>query len=340
MADWTINDIPSQAGRLAVVTGTGGLGYETALALAGAGAAVIVAGRSETKGQDALRRIRAQHPHAAVSFAALDLASLDSVAAFAETFAAAHRRLDLLINNAGVMALPERQETADSFEMQLGTNYLGHFALTGHLLPLLLRGEQPRVISLSSNLHRQGQIDLSDLQSVRRYRAWPVYGQSKLAMLLFAAELQRRSDAHGWGLLSVAAHPGWAHTELVANGPGAEGISARIMGLVTPLLAQSAAAGALPTLMAATAPGIEGGAYYGPLGLGNMRGAPGLNIPGAARPERRSGRAPLGCLRGADRREVRRAGRGLNRFWNHPPTRMRSAPLSTSTTGRSSFGRA
>jgi len=279
MADWTINDIPAQAGRLAVVTGTGGLGYETALALAGAGAEVIVAGRSETKGQDAIRRILAQHPGAAVSFAALDLASLDSVAAFAEKFTAAHRRLDLLINNAGVMALPERQETADGFEMQLGTNYLGHFALTGHLLPLLLRGQQPRVISLSSGLHRQGQIDFADLQAVRRYRAWPVYGQSKLAMLLFAAELQRRSDAHGWGLLSASAHPGWARTELVANGPGASGISARMMGLLAPVFGQSGAAGALPTIMASTAPEIKGGAYYGPLGLGNLRGAPGLNTP-------------------------------------------------------------
>lgn len=278
MADWTIADIPRQSGKLAVVTGaTGGLGYETALALAGAGATVVLAGRSDKKGHDAIARIRRQYPQAAVRFARLDLASQASVTTFAERLLAEGAALDLLINNAGVMAVECRQVTADGFELQFATNYLGHFALTARLLPLLQRSPLARVVSLSSNAHRQGTITFDDLQLAQGYGPWKAYGQSKLAMLLFALELQRRSDASRWGLLGMAAHPGYARTELVANGPAAGQGGAmirRIEGLIGPLFGQSAAAGALPTLFAATAPQVRAGGYYGPGGWAEMRGAP------------------------------------------------------------------
>ncbi len=277
MAGWTTNDIPPQTGTVAVVTGaTGGLGYETALALARAGAAVIVAGRNEEKGREAIQKIEAQIPHAAVTFMRIDLADMASVAAFADRLAADHPVVDLLVNNAGVMALPTRETTADGFEMQFGTNYLGHFALTAHLLPLLRRSTRPRIVSLSSVAHRRGTIDFDDLQAGRAYRPWKAYNQSKLAMLIFARELQRRSDAEGWGLRSNAAHPGWARTDLIANGPGASGSRALVRGadLVAHLFGQSAADGALPTLYAATAPDAHGGAYYGPDGIGEAKGSP------------------------------------------------------------------
>ncbi len=274
MPNWTIADIPPQTGRGAVVTGAGGLGYETALALAGAGADVILAGRNPQKATVSVNRVKAAHPEARIRFEVLDLASLASVAAFAERLAAARESLDLLINNAGIMMLPTRQTTADGFELQIGTNYLGHFALTARLLPLLRRAPSPRVVSLSSIAHRRARLDLDDLQSARAYKPWPVYGQSKLAMLIFALELQRRSDAGGWGLISNAAHPGLARTNLIENGLGA-GFSSRASAVVTGLLGQSAAAGALPTLYAATSPAALGGAYYGPAGFQEMRGPPG-----------------------------------------------------------------
>ena len=275
---WIVADIPPQAGRIAVVTGTGGLGFETALALARAGAEVVLAGRNTAKGFDAVAAIKARAPAAQVSFAPLDLADLASVAAFASAFAARHDRLDILINNAGVMALPTRQTTKDGFEMQLGTNFLGAFALTAHLLPLLRQSSTARTVQLSSLAHRRGFIDFDDLQGERLYRPWKAYSQSKLAMLIFALELQRRSDRQGWGLTSLAAHPGWAATELIANGPAtAEGLMAkitRIGGWLSPLVGQSAAAGALPTLYAATAAAVDKGGYYGPNGFREIRGAP------------------------------------------------------------------
>ena len=198
---WTRVDIPSQSGRLAVVTGaTGGLGYEAALALAAAGAEVVLAGRNDSKGASALARLRAAHPGATVRFERLDLASLASVAAFAETLLAAGRGIDLLINNAGVMAPPERQVTADGFELQFATNYLGHFALTARLLPLLRRVAGARMVNVSSLAADLEAIDLDDLQSERCYVAFRTYGMTKLAMLMFALELQRRSDAAGWGI--------------------------------------------------------------------------------------------------------------------------------------------
>jgi NAD(P)-dependent dehydrogenase (short-subunit alcohol dehydrogenase family) len=275
MTGWTSADIPPQHGRTAVITGaTGGLGYETALALAGAGATVVLTGRNKAKGQHALAEIRNRYPNASIAYEDLDLASLASVADFVDRFAARYGSLDLLINNAGVMALPKRQETADGFEMQFGTNYLGHYALTARLLPLLRHGARPRVVNLSSLAHRSGAINFSDLQSARSYSPTRAYNQSKLAMLIFAIELQRRSDAAGWGLMSNAAHPGFALTDLMANGPGTKGWMARIGRILQPFASQSAAEGALPTLFAATSPEATPGGYYGPNGFYELKGRP------------------------------------------------------------------
>jgi NAD(P)-dependent dehydrogenase (short-subunit alcohol dehydrogenase family) len=275
MTGWTIADIPPQNGRTAVVTGaTGGLGYETALALAGAGATVMLTGRNDAKGRHAIEQIRGRFPDARISYETLDLASLASVADFAARFAASHASLDLLINNAGVMALPQRQQTSDGFEMQFGTNYLGHYALTAHLLPLLRRGNQPRVVNLSSLAHRSGKIDFDDLQGAKSYNPFKAYCQSKLAMLMFALELQRRSDAAGWGLMSNAAHPGYARTDLIANGPGAGGLLGQLGKILQPFASQSAAEGALPTLFAATSPQAQPGGYYGPDWFYELKGPP------------------------------------------------------------------
>jgi len=275
MSGWTTADIPPQNGRTAVITGaTGGLGYETALALAGAGAVVVLTGRNDAKGRHAIEQIRGRFPDARISYETLDLANLASVADFAARFAAAHAALDLLINNAGVMALPKRQATADGFEMQFGTNYLGHYALTAHLLALLRRGDQPRVVNVSSLTHRWGAINFDDLQSQRSYAPAKAYSQSKLAMLMFALELQRRSDAAGWGLMSNAAHPGYARTDLIANGPGARGLLWQINKLLRPYISQSAAEGALPTLFAATSPEAKAAGYYGPNGFYELKGLP------------------------------------------------------------------
>jgi NAD(P)-dependent dehydrogenase (short-subunit alcohol dehydrogenase family) len=223
----------------------------------------------------AIAKIQSRFPAAKISYETLDLASLASVAAFAQRFAAAHSSLDLLINNAGVMALPTRQTTTDGFEMQFGTNYLGHYALTAQLLPLLRRGHEPRVVNLSSIAHRTGFIHFSDLQGERLYSPWKAYNQSKLAMLMFALELQRRSDAGSWNLMSNAAHPGWARTDLITNGPGS-GLFSFASQFVAPLLSHSAENGALPILFAATSPDARNGGYYGPNGLYELKGSPAL----------------------------------------------------------------
>lgn len=276
MAGSTQAEIPSLSGRTAVVTGaTGGLGYETALALAKAGAEVILTGRDDRKGQSAIEKISRDVSGATITFESLDLANLASVADFAQRM---HARpsLDLLINNAGVMALPRRQTTADGFEMQFGTNHLGHFALTARLLPLLRRASAPRVVSVSSLAHRTGFIDFADLQGARAYAPWKAYGQSKLATLMFALELQRRSDAAGWNLISNAAHPGFARTSLFASGPG--GLISLASDFAAPFLGHSAADGARPILFAATNPNAKPGAYYGPGGIGELRGAPAVAL--------------------------------------------------------------
>jgi len=272
---WTLADMPPQTGRRAVITGTGGLGYETALALAGAGASVVLAGRSETKGRGSVVRILNKHPQASIVFETLDLANLASIAAFAGQMEAQRQPIDLLINNAGVMAPPRRATTTDGFELQFGTNHLGHFALTGRLLPLLRAGKSPRVTTISSGAHHAGKIDFDDLQWTRRYSPWLAYGRSKLANLLFALELQRRSDQAGWGLTSNAAHPGYARTDLIANGPGLDSLSSRIGALlVAPWASQSPADGAQPLLFAATSPDARGGGYYGPSRLMELVGPP------------------------------------------------------------------
>jgi NAD(P)-dependent dehydrogenase (short-subunit alcohol dehydrogenase family) len=265
-------EIPSQLGKTAVVTGaTGGLGYETALALAKAGAEVILTGRDDRKGQSAIEKIGREVIGAKISYERLDLANLASVADFAKQMQA-RPSLDLLVNNAGVMALPRRQTTADGFEMQFGTNHLGHFALTARLMPLLRRSSAPRVVSLSSLAHRTGLIDFGDLQGERVYSPWKAYGQSKLACLMFALELQRRSDAAGWNLTSIAAHPGFARTNLFAGGPG--GLVSLATDFAAPFFGHSAADGARPILFAATSPNAKPGAYYGPGGFSELRGAP------------------------------------------------------------------
>jgi NAD(P)-dependent dehydrogenase (short-subunit alcohol dehydrogenase family) len=274
VSPWTLSDIPSQSGKLAAVTGaTGGLGYETALALAQAGAEVILLGRSDEKGRIAIDRIIRLVPSAKLRFENIDLASLASVRYGAARILAQNRPLDLLVNNAGVMNPPRRRVTVDGFELQFATNHLSHFLLTSLLLPLLRRSPHPRVVNVSSSAARIGSIHFDDLQSQRGYKGFSVYSQSKLANLLFTFELQRRSDAHGWNLISDAAHPGYALTDLIANGPGNEGLLNRIGPLLlAPFLSQSAAAGALPTLYAATSPNAKPSDYYGPDGPFELKG--------------------------------------------------------------------
>jgi NAD(P)-dependent dehydrogenase (short-subunit alcohol dehydrogenase family) len=271
MSRWTVADIPSQAGKFAIVTGPTGLGYETGLALARAGADVVLAGRNPKTGIDAAQRAAAASG-GKVRFERLDLASLASVRAFAGRIVAAGRPVDLLVNNAGVMMPPKRQLTADGFELQLGTNYLGHFALTGLLLPLL-RAARGRVVSISSISAVGASIHFDDLDFARAYRPDPSYGQSKLAMLLFAFELQRRSAGNGWGITSLAAHPGIARTDLIDKGPGATSALGVISRLL-PFVRQPVDRGALPILHAATAPEAVAGAYYGPNGFQEIRGYP------------------------------------------------------------------
>ena len=272
--DWSLADMPSQRGRIFLVTGgTSGMGYEDAKALASAGARVVIAARNPQRGQEAIARIKEQVPQAAVQFEAFDLADLASVRALGARLRETLPRLDGLINNAAVMALPERATSADGFEMQLATNYLGHFVLTAELLPLLRKSEAPRVVTLASVAVHRGSLNFDDLQATRAYDPYVVYAQSKLACLMFAFELQRRSEAAGWGIQSMASHPGIAVTELVARGPGFETeqgrrwVAMRDQGMLA-----SAAEGALSTLYAATAPEAQGGVYYGPSGPNEMRG--------------------------------------------------------------------
>jgi NAD(P)-dependent dehydrogenase (short-subunit alcohol dehydrogenase family) len=271
-ANWTASDIPDQSGRVAIVTGANsGLGLVTARELARAGARVVMTSRNEEKGREALRAVEVRAPGSQVELELLDLASLDSVRSFAERIRERHPELDLLINNAGVMATP-RRETADGFELQFGTNHLGHFALTGLLLDTLEGRDDARVVTLSSGAHRGGRIAFQNLGGERRYFRWSSYSQSKLANLIFALELDRRLRAAGSTVKSLASHPGWSATNLQTSGPPK--LDAIFMAPVNRFYAQDAEMGALPTLFAATEPGLEGGLYIGPDGVGEMRGHP------------------------------------------------------------------
>ncbi len=273
---WTAVNIPDQQGRVAVVTGANsGLGLATARALAARNALVVLACRSQKRGQDALQAIQTEQPQARLMLLPLDLADLAAIDAFAAAFLAQHDRLDILVNNAGVMALP-RQATVDGFEMQLGVNHLGHFALTGRLLPALLNTPGGRVVTVSSNLHRSGNLDFDDLNWELDYNKWPAYGRSKLANLLFAYELDRKFQTAEADVISVAAHPGYAATNLQfgRSESGGGTLNKLLMRAANALLAQSATMGALPQLYAATAPDVRGGEYYGPAGYREMRGYP------------------------------------------------------------------
>ncbi len=285
-AKWSTKQIPDQHGRTAIVTGANsGLGLVTARELARHGADVVLACRNMDKGAQAVLEIEAAAPGARVELARLDLGDLASVESFADSFRSSHEDdgLDLLINNAGVMA-PPRRETADGFELQLGTNLLGHFALSGRLIGLMQGHADARVVTLSSNAHKMGRINFDDLQSERRYTRWGAYGQSKLADLLFAQELDRRLRASGSTVKSLAAHPGYAATNLQsAAAPALDRLVMRFSNLI---IAQSADMGALPSLYAATYPGLEGGSYVGPDGIGEFRGHPRLVSPNRAARDR------------------------------------------------------
>jgi NAD(P)-dependent dehydrogenase (short-subunit alcohol dehydrogenase family) len=278
---WTVADIPDQSGRTAIVTGSNsGLGLITARELARAGARVVMACRNTAKGEDAAAQIRLDAAGADVVIAELDLGSLDSVRAFTADL---DGDVDLLVNNAGVMA-PPRRETEDGFELQFGTNHLGHFALTAGVLERMEGREDARVVTLSSGAHRIGKITFDNLQRERWYNRWTAYGQSKLANLLFALELERRLRAAGSTVKSLAAHPGYAATNL--QSAAAPLVDRLFMKVSNAVLAQSAEMGALPTLYAATAPGIEGGTFVGPDGFLEQRGHPEPVVPsGAARDE-------------------------------------------------------
>ena len=269
-ARWTCDDMPGQHGRLAVVTGANtGLGFETARILAARGASVVLAVRDTDKGKAAAARIAGTAPGVNVTVQPLDLASLESIRAAAGELRARHPAIDLLVNNAGVM-FPPRQTTPDGFELQLGTNHLGHFALTGLLLEQMLPVPGSRVVTVSSQAHRiRARINFDDLQGERSYRRVAAYSQSKLANLMFTYELHRRLSSAATTTIAVAAHPGLASTELTRNSPAASAALAR-------LISQKPAMGALPTLRAATDPRVLGGQYYGPGGIFGTRGYPEL----------------------------------------------------------------
>ena len=274
---WSPADMPDQHGRTALVTGANsGIGFHAAAELAGQGAHVLLASRDADRGRAARAAIVRELPTASIELVGLDLADLDSVARLAGQVLDRPAGLDLLINNAGVMAVPRRRTTAQGFELQFGTNHLGHFALTGRLLPAMVARPGSRVVTVSSINHRLGSIRLDDLQGEQRYGPWRAYNQSKLANALFTLELDRQLRAAGAETISVGAHPGYSHTALQYSGPrlGGGGVFAWVMGLSTPLIAQPAAKGALPLLRAATDPDARGGDYYGPSGLGEGRGSP------------------------------------------------------------------
>ncbi|MEM6293732.1 MAG: oxidoreductase [Myxococcota bacterium] len=273
---WTEANIPDLTGKTIVVTGANsGLGLETTRLLSRRGAHIVMACRTQRKAEAAMQDVRNSNPDAKLEFMALDLADLASVRAFAEAFGKAHDRLDVLLNNAGVMALP-RTETADGFEMQIGTNHFGHFALTSLLMPTLLETDGARVVQVSSLMHKVGSMRFDDLHGQRSYDKWRAYSQSKLANLLFFYELHRRLSAAGAGVLSLAAHPGYSSTNLQGAGPKMTGskLGERFWALSNRVAAQPAWMGAMPSVFAAVGAPVESGAYYGPEGIGQVRGYP------------------------------------------------------------------
>lgn len=289
-------EVPDQTRKLALVTGANsGLGFGLARRLAGAGAQVVLAVRSPDKGEAAAQTIRAEFPRAMLTVEVLDLASLQSIQALVLRLNAAGQPLDILVNNAGVMAPPKRATTTDGFELQFGVNHLGHFALTAGLLPLLRQAGSARVVTMSSGVSHIGRIRFDDLQLERHYQPFVAYAQSKLANLLFAFELDRRSQAGGWGILSSAAHPGVTYTNLQITGPNMgtsktdRSFGMRLSGRI-PGLWQEVPQGCLPALYAATSPRAAGGAYYGPDGFLEMTGSPKLAwVPRQARDENVAG---------------------------------------------------
>ncbi len=286
MTSWSSSDIPDQTGRTVLVTGANsGLGLRSAEALAQAGAQVLLGCRNPAKAAEALAAVKAEAKGAEPVYVEVDLASLESIESCAAEVGRHVDKLDVLMNNAGVMAIP-RRETADGFEAQFGTNHLGHYALTGRFLPLLLRAPAPRVVTTSSLVHRSGKMRWDDPHWRKSYRKWMAYGQSKLANLLFAFELDRRARGADTALVSVGAHPGYAATHLQAVGPEMAGNP--VMEWATTfgnkVFAQSDVQGAWPQLYAATMPDVEGGTYYGPGGVFEMHGHPTVAHPsGSAR---------------------------------------------------------
>jgi NAD(P)-dependent dehydrogenase (short-subunit alcohol dehydrogenase family) len=279
-AKWSAEQIPSQAGKTVLVTGANsGIGYQAALELARHGAHVLLGVRDLAKGEAAAQKIHAEVSGAGVEVAELDMASLESIRGFAAGFAKNGYALDLLINNAGVMALPKREVTADGFERQFGTNHLGHFALTGLLVPSLLKAEAPRVVTVSSLAHRNGKIDFANLQSEKKYVPWDAYNASKLANLLFALELERRARKAASKLVSIPVHPGISRTNIFQNGPGTGDLKAIVVKILAPIMTQGDDMGALPTLYAATAAEAKGGEYIGPDGFQAFKGWPGVETP-------------------------------------------------------------
>lgn len=264
--DWSAEALGDQSGRVAIVTGSNsGIGFETARVLAGKGATLVMACRNLEKANPKADEIRAAHPGADVKVMQLDLSDLGSVQRFAEAFRAKHSRLDLLINNAGIM-VPPYGKTAQGFETQFGVNHLGHFALTGSLLDLITNTPGSRIVTVSSIAHYMGRIDFADLNWEKGYKAQAAYGQSKIANLLFTYELQRRLAAAGKDTIAVAAHPGWTETNLQEHAKGVK--------FLNRFLAQEPLMGALPTLYAATEPGVNGAEYFGPSGFMEMNGPP------------------------------------------------------------------
>lgn len=263
---WIAKNIPDQSGKIVIITGANsGIGYETARTLAHKGATVIMACRNLENGDLALKRIQCEHPQGEVILKQLDLADLSSVKQFAENFMEVYDRLDILINNAGVMATPY-ERTVDGFELQFGTNHLGHFLLTGLLIDILKRTRDSRVITVSSYAHFFGRINFADLNGAKFYQKWLAYGQSKLANVLFGYELQRRTARNGKNPISIVAHPGYAATNLQHT--------SWLFSRLNPIMAQSQEMGALPTLYAATSPEIRGGEYIGPDGFFGQHGYP------------------------------------------------------------------